>query len=177
MNFIGSTAKTVASAPPLRVLIDPQSGNIVPDLSGLSTGGGIGVLDTVEGVPPGNVDLIAPNGVIDAGDAGIRSSGNLNLAATKVLNADNIAASGSTSGAPPAAPPPPAPNVSGAAAASTASAASSSSAQKNTPSQSAPEKDDDEPSVFSIDVLGYGGGGDEESSASTDKASASQASL
>ncbi len=65
------------SAPPTRVLIDPQSADVKTDLAGLSTGGGIGVLATVAGVPPGDVDLIAPTGVVDAGDAGIRVSGKL----------------------------------------------------------------------------------------------------
>jgi hypothetical protein len=151
----GASAKTVASAPPTRVLIDPQSGDVQTDLAGLASGGGIGVLDTVEGIPPGNVDLIAPSGVIDAGDAGIRSSGNLNLAATKVLNADNIAASGSTAGAPPAAPPPAAPNVSGATAASSTSAANNSAAQ-NATKQNNTEPPEPAPSIISVDVLGYG---------------------
>jgi filamentous hemagglutinin family protein len=166
----GSSAKTVASAPPTRVLIDPQSLNVLTDLAGLATGGGIGVLATVEGVPPGNVDLIAPDGVIDAGDAGIRSSGNLNLAATKILNADNIAASGSTAGAPPAAPPPAAPNVSGATAASTASAANNAAAQQV--AKQAEQQADDSPSLFDIEVLGYGGGEGEEGTDDQKKASA-----
>lgn len=153
----GSSAKTVASAPPTRVLIDPQSGAVETDLAGLATGGGIGVLATVKGVPPGNVDLIAPEGVIDAGDAGIRSTGNLNLAATRVLNANNIAAGGSTSGAPPAAPPPAAPNVSGATAASAASAGNNASAQAAT-KPPAEQPKDEAPSVISVEVLGYGGG-------------------
>ncbi len=153
----GSSAKTVASAPPTRVLIDPSSGDVQTDLAGLSTGGGIGVLATVKGIPPGNVDLIAPTGVIDAGDAGIRSTGNLNLAATRILNANNIAAGGTTSGAPPAPPPPAAPNVSGATAASAASAGNNASAQASTkpPSDQAKEE---APSVISVEVLGYGGG-------------------
>jgi filamentous hemagglutinin len=70
----GASSKTVQSAPPTRVLINPQSGDVEIDLAGLATGGGIGVLATVAGVPPGDVDLIAPTGTIDAGDAGIRSS-------------------------------------------------------------------------------------------------------
>ncbi len=61
------------------------------DLAGLATGGGIGVLATLAGLMPGDVDLIAPGGAIDAGDAGIRSAGNLNVAATTLLNSDNIA--------------------------------------------------------------------------------------
>ena len=115
-------------------------------------------------MPPGNVDLIAPIGFIDAGDAGIRSSGNLNLAATKILNADNIAATGSTSGAPPAAPPPAALNVSGASAASAASAANNSAAQSTQNNNQ--NATDDAPSIISIDILGYGGR-DEEDSADT----------
>lgn len=153
----GFSAKTVASAPPTRVLIDPQSGAVETDLAGLATGGGIGVLASVEGIPPGNVDLIAPKGVIDAGDAGIRSTGNLNLAATRVLNANNISAGGNTTGAPPAPPPPAAPNVSGATAASAASAGNNASAQAATKPPSDQPKDE-APSVISVEVLGYGGG-------------------
>ncbi len=153
----GASAKTVASAPPTRVLIDPQSGAVVTDLSGLATGGGIGALATVEGIPPANLDLIAPTGAIDAGDAGIRATGNLNLAATRILNANNISVGGSTSGAPAAPPPPAAPNVSGATAASSASAGNNASAQAATKPPSDQPKDE-APSVISVEVLGYGGG-------------------
>jgi len=153
----GSSAKTVASAPPTRVLIDPQSGNVLTDLSGLATGGGIGVLATVADTPVGDVDLIAPSGVIDAGDAGIRSSGNLTLAATRILNADNIAASGTTSGAPAAPPPPAAPNVSGASAAAAAGAASTSTAATAAKGDATPAPEPPA-SIISVEVLGYGGG-------------------
>ncbi len=85
----GASSKTVQSAPPTRVLVDPQSGAVETDLAGLATGGGIGVLETVAGVAPSDVDLIAPKGIVDAGDAGIRASGNLNIAALQVLNAGN----------------------------------------------------------------------------------------
>ena len=105
----GASSKTVQSAPPTRVLIDPQSGDVKTDLAGLATGGGIGVLDTVAGVPPGDVDLIAPAGTVDAGDAGIRVSGNLNISAVQVLNAGNIAVSGVSAGVPTVA----APNLAG----------------------------------------------------------------
>ena len=96
----GASAKTVQAAPPTQVIVDPQSADVRTDLAGLATGGGIGVLQTVVGAKPGDVDLIAPAGVIDAGDAGIRASGNLNLAARMVINADNIEAGGSIAGAP-----------------------------------------------------------------------------
>ncbi|MFZ4388239.1 MAG: filamentous hemagglutinin family protein, partial [Chthoniobacterales bacterium] len=156
----GSSAKTVQSAPPTRVLIDPQSGAVETDLAGIATGGGIGVLATVAGVAPSDVDLIAPTGVIDAGDAGIRSTGNLNLAATRILNANNISVGGNTTGAPPAPPPPAAPNVSGATAASSASAGNNASAQAVT-KLPADQPKDDSPSVISVEVLGYGGGDSE----------------
>lgn len=99
----GTSAKTVRSAPPTRVLIDAQSADVQTDLAGLATGGGIGVLATVAGVAPGDVDLIAPLGTVDAGDAGIRATGRLNIAAVTVLNADNISAGGGAAGVPAAA--------------------------------------------------------------------------
>ena len=153
----GSSKKTVLSAPPTTVAVDPQSGNVESNLGGLATGGGIGVLAAFKDSPTGNVDLIAPSGAIDAGDAGIRATGNLNLAATKVLNADNIAVSGTTAGAPPAPPPPAAPNVSGATAAAAAGAASTSTAATAAKNNSA-ENPEPPASIISVEVLGYGGG-------------------
>ncbi|MCX8493114.1 MAG: filamentous hemagglutinin family protein, partial [Chthoniobacterales bacterium] len=95
----GASAKTVASAPPTRVLIDPQSASVLSDLASLSTGGGIGTLQVIKGVPIADVTLVAP--LVDAGDAGIRSSGNLLVAAEKILNADNIMVAGLSVGVPP----------------------------------------------------------------------------
>jgi hypothetical protein len=138
------------------VVIDPVSADVKTDLAGLATGGGIGVLATVADVPPGNVDLIAPNGVVDAGDAGIRATGNLNIAATKVLNADNITVSGTTSGAP-APVVPSAPNIGGLTSASNTQAAASSQAdQVNKQQQQTQVVEPD--SEITVEVLGYGGG-------------------
>lgn len=154
----GSAAKTVAAAPPTRVLIDPQSASIETDLSGLATGGGIGVLSTVAGVTPGDVDLIAPNGTVDAGDAGIRASGNLNIAAAQVLNADNISVSGTSAGVPASAPPA-APNVAGLSSASSSSAATSNAAQDVTRQAESQQAEAEQlPSTVTVEVLGYGGG-------------------
>ena len=157
----GVASKTVQSAPPTRVLIDPQTADLKTDLAGLATGGGIGVLATVAGIPPGNVDLIAPNGAIDAGDAGIRSAGNLNIAATQVLNAENIQVSGSSAGTPTAAPVA-APNLGSISAASnTAGAASTTAgdAAKQAAQQTTQVQPTEEPpSIFTVEVLGYGGG-------------------
>ncbi|MFN0128992.1 MAG: filamentous hemagglutinin family protein [Verrucomicrobiales bacterium] len=156
----GTSSKTVASAPPTRVLIDPQSADVAADLAGLATGGGIGVLATVEGVPPGNVDLIAPTGVIDAGDAGIRSAGNLTLAATQVLNASNIAVTGSSTGAP-SAPAVSAPNIGGLTAVQQTGGTMNPGRETTQPPQRStepPPAPEDALSIITVEVLGYGGG-------------------
>jgi len=156
----GSSSRTVSAAPPTRVVIDPQSASVQTDLAGLATGGGIGVLATVVGVEPGDVDLIAPAGIIDAGDAGIRVSGNINLAAVTVVNAGNIAAGGSSSGTPSTSVS--SPSVSAVTNASNATAATTSTAP-NVASEQKPAETavvaDEAPSLYTVEVIGYGGGG------------------
>jgi hypothetical protein len=157
----GSSSRTVATAPPTRVIIDPQSASVQTDLAGLATGGGIGVLASVEGVTPGDVDLIAPAGVIDAGEAGIRVSGNINLAAVTVVNAGNISAGGSSTGAPIVSVS--APGISTVTSASNASAAAASTSVKpgeNQNSARAADVRQEPPSLITVEVIGYGGGAD-----------------
>ena len=154
----GSSAKTVQSAPPTRVLIDPQSADVTTDLAGLATGGGIGALATVGIVKPSNIDLIAPIGAVDAGDAGIRATGNLNIAASVVLNAGNIQASGSSTGTP-SAPSVSSPSVGGLASAAAAGAATNTAATSQATQQPTETK---ALSIISVEILGYGGGSDED---------------
>jgi hypothetical protein len=157
----GNAPKTVVTAPPTRVLIDATSADIQTDLGGLATGGGIGVLAAVENVEPGAVNLIAPEGTVDAGDAGIRATGNIKIAAAAVVNADNISAGGTSSGVPTSAAVS-APNIggltSGASSSAAASSAASQVAQQGAPQEKAEE---DTPSLITVEVLGYGGGGGE----------------
>ena len=151
----GSSSTTLQSASPTRVVVDPQSGDVQTDLAGLATGGGIGVLAAVKDVPPGNVDLIAPVGTIDAGDAGIRSAGNISIAALTVLNAANISAGGATTGAPAA----PAPAMSVATTAASPKTGADSAAE-NIAAQAGKAATDANkmPSLVTIEVFGYGGG-------------------
>ena len=155
----GAAAKTVQAAPPTRVIVDPQSADVATDLAGLATGGGIGVLATVANVTPGDVDLIAPQGTIDAGDAGIRSAGNLNVAAVQVLNAENIQVTGTSAGTPP-----PtvvaAPNLGALTAAASTTGATTQAASevaRSTQSPATAAKNADVPSIVTVEVLGYGG--------------------
>jgi filamentous hemagglutinin family protein len=164
----GAASKTVASAPPVSVQVDPQSADVKANLAGLSTGGGIGVLATVEGVPPGAVDLIAPNGYVDAGDAGIRASGNLNIATPKILNASNITTGGTSTGVP-SAPVSAAPNISGLSSGASATGATSNAANNlanQARQQQSTNTQDQNPSIYEVDVLGYGGGDSGDSSGS-----------
>jgi len=153
----GNSSKTVQSAPPTRVLIDPQSGAVQTDLAGLATGGGIGTIESKKQSHPSNVDLIAPNGIVNAGDAGIRSSGNLSIAAVQVLNAGNISVGGKSSGVPTVS----APNIAGLSAASnTAGAASNNAteAARQAASRAAEQQNQTLPSIITVEVIGYGGG-------------------
>jgi filamentous hemagglutinin family protein len=95
----GRGAKTSVSAPPPRVIVD-ASGKVTLDLSAAAAGSGIRTIVTGKGVEPGDVDLIAPAGFVNAGDAGIGSAGNLNIAAATVVGLDNIQVGGTSTGVP-----------------------------------------------------------------------------
>ncbi len=111
-----------------------------------STGAGLAVLAPVAGVPPGNINLVSPFGTIDAGEAGIRSSGNINLVALTILNAANVQAGGKVSGVPVAA----VPNVAAITAASAASGAAQNAGQNNLK----PAASQKTPSIITVDIVG-----------------------
>ena len=105
----GGGAKTAAATPPPQL---KQQGldSLVLDISATVSGSGIGTLKAKPDAPDGDVLLFAPAGVVDAGDAGIRSSGEVRIAAQAVLGANNIQAGTGVVGvaAPPAPVAPPA---------------------------------------------------------------------
>ena len=94
----GRGAKTSISAPPPTITFDANGEPTVTFPAALF-GSGIQTLATSPGVGPGDVDLFAPHGVVNANDAGI-VAGNLTVAATAVLGSSNITVSGASVGVP-----------------------------------------------------------------------------
>ncbi|MBX9676922.1 MAG: filamentous hemagglutinin family protein [Methylotenera sp.] len=93
----GRGAKTASSTPP--PLITIQNGQVTFDFSGAVTGSGIAALTSTGGVP-GRASLFAPYGEINAGEAGIRSAGDIDLGARVIIGADNIKVGGTSTGLP-----------------------------------------------------------------------------
>jgi filamentous hemagglutinin len=88
---------------------------------------------------------------VHAGDAGLRATGNLNIAALRVLNADNIKVGGTVTGVPVQQ------GVTGALTTETKNNAAADAVKDATlagPSE--------RPSVIIVEVLGYGGDGGED---------------
>ena len=143
----GRGARTTLSFPPLKVNFNLDDLETV-DLGGSVSGAGIAVLQTKSFAIKSNAYLLAPRGTVDAGDAGIRVSGNLSILAVQVLNADNIQVGGKASGVPTVQ----APNIAGLTSANNTAGAAAKTA---TPTADKPA---DRPSVIIVEVVGYGGG-------------------
>jgi hypothetical protein len=95
----GKGAKSASGAPPPVIETD-ANGNLFVNPSNAVSGSGIGQLLTTPGITAGLVNLIAPKGDVNAGDAGIRVAGNLNIAAVQVIGAGNITVVGTATGVP-----------------------------------------------------------------------------
>ncbi|MGR4043326.1 filamentous haemagglutinin family protein [Pseudomonas sp. 910_21] len=140
---------TVVYTPPKRVY--DNWGNVSLSPSVPSTGAGIATLNPIAEVAAGDIDLIAPLGTIDAGEAGIRVSGNVNIAALRVVNAANIQTQGKSSGVPVTA----AVNTGAMSSASAAGSAASQAAEDAARNQQAAAKQG-RASIVTVEVLGFG---------------------
>jgi hypothetical protein len=144
----GRGAKTtrVPSAPEIQT--DVNAVTKVLEKADIS-GSGIGTIVGFTGVEEGDVNLIAPRGTVNAGDAGVRVSGNLNIAALFVLNANNFQVSGEIKGLPPKESSITPLKLDGGDASKAATDAAKDVTQPGKAQQT---------SVIIVEVLGYGGG-------------------
>ncbi|OYU36050.1 filamentous haemagglutinin family protein [Novosphingobium sp. PASSN1] len=142
----GQGPKTASNFPPIVLRFTPNAVGEV-DSAGSVSGAGIAALRPSLDVAPSRVTLIAPVGTVDAGDAGVRASGDVFVAAARVANADNFKVGGVSVGVPSsvvvAAPAAPA-----SAAAATAATAAQAGAQQRGDSA-------DRRSIIRVDVLGF----------------------
>ncbi|WP_257572901.1 filamentous haemagglutinin family protein [Janthinobacterium sp. UMAB-56] len=150
INAGRGSKSTIVYTPPKRVY--DNWGNVTLSSDVPSTGAGIATLAPIAEVPAGDVDLLAPLGTIDAGEAGIRVSGNVNLAALTVMNAANIQVKGESKGMPTLAAVNVAAMTNASAAASQATAAAQDVVQRERAATRSAQ-----PSVFTVRVLGFGG--------------------
>lgn len=154
----GRGSKTIVSAPALVADFDQNDYETI-DPGGYVTGSGIGTLQASRTTPVGNLYLIAPNGTIDFGTAGVRSSGSAVFVAPVITNASNFQVSGSVTGVP-----------------SVPSLSSSVSQSANTTTQNKPDADvtrsgpGELASVFIVEVVGYGGGDSDSQAPQQDEA-------
>lgn len=152
----GKGKKTATVVPPPLNVVD-KDGNVTRVLQGAATGSGIGALSS-NGIAAGDVDLYAPKGTINAGDAGIRA-GNFFGGALTFLNADNFAVAGASQGTPVADTSALTATVSGASSAG--NDISSTVAAQNQSSQGAAQAaqtlaETFKPKFVRVDVMGFG---------------------
>ena len=141
----GQGPRTTGTVPPVEVHID-ENGYSTIDTTGAVSGAGIGAFAPDGTALAPSVYLIAPRGTVDAGDAGVRSSGNVFIAAYAVANANAISAQGTISGVQTTA----AVNVGAQTSGNAANAAAAQAAEAVSGSQN-----QDQRPLIVVDVLGY----------------------
>lgn len=138
----GQGPRSASSFPPITIRQSPDGVAEVNSIGSVS-GAGIGSFLRNPDDEPASIVLVAPVGEVDAGDAGVRASGDIFVAAARVANADNFKASGSVSGVPSAAgsvAPPPPPGSTATQQAAAAAAQQTNAGERR--------------SVIAVDVLG-----------------------
>ena len=154
----GKGARSALSIPPPTTSFDAQ-GNVVIEIPAAIAGSGIQAGVRTPGRAPGDVFLFAPRGVVDAGDAGISSAGNLTIAATAVLGADNISVGGASAGVPTTAVSVPVGLASASAAAGSATSAATAGASERANPDEEPSANDlgaSLASMVTVQFLGFG---------------------
>jgi hypothetical protein len=151
----GRGSKTTQVYQPPLIAYDDYGG-ITLSPAAVTSGAGIATLTPIAGTAPGDVDLIAPEGTVDAGEAGIRVSGDLNIAALRVVNAANVQVQGKTTGNTAVV----ATNT--AAAVAAASTAGSSVSATTNSAASRAQQSGQVPSTITVEILGGGDNDDQD---------------
>ncbi len=139
---IGARTSVVYDPP---IISYDDTGGLVETPGVPTSGAGIATEQPLPSIPAGNIDLTAPLGTIDAGEAGVRSSGNLNLAAARLANTAGFSAGGKTTGTASA------PSVSlGAIEAAGAAAGAATSSAQSTANNAAQAQ---QPSIIEVEIL------------------------
>jgi len=141
----GQGPKTSANFPPVVVKIDANLSAEL-DTAGAVTGAGISAFQPDPDAEAPSVYLIAPRGTVDAGDAGVRVTGSLFVAAQTVANADNFSVGGTSFGIPT--------GVSVDVGAQTGASAASAAAQDAAQAATSAGARGEQPSVITVNVLG-----------------------
>ncbi len=147
---IGARTSVVYDPP---IISYDDTGGLVETPGVPTSGAGIATEQPLPSIPAGNIDLTAPLGTIDAGEAGVRSSGNLNLAAARLANTAGFSAGGKTTGTASA------PSVSlGAIEAAGAAAGAATSSAQSTANNAAQAQ---QPSIIEVEILSIGAAEDD----------------
>lgn len=142
---IGSQTSVTYNAP---AYVYDATGGVFVTPPSTASGAGIGALQVIPGAAAGSVNLVAPIGTVDLGEAGARAAGNLNLLGRVLANTANAQAGRVATS-----------NVSvttssvQALAASSANAASTAAAGADDKRKS----DKQDPSVIEVEVVSIGG--------------------
>jgi hypothetical protein len=142
----GQGPRSASNFPPVTVSFSPD-GYAQVDSAGSVAGAGIGAFQRSPTDPTSSIILIAPAGLVDAGDAGVRATGNVLVAAARVANADAFSAGGAISGVPAHAATPSAATPNSASSVAAAQAGNTTNADDSS----------DRPSIITVEVLGYVG--------------------
>jgi len=141
----GQGPRSASNFPPVTVRFNLDGFGEV-DSAGSVSGAGVGAFKPTPDTPASSVSLIAPVGTVDAGDAGVRASGDVVVIAARVANADAITSSGGAiSGVPTSAP----------AAVSTPAGANAATAAQSNGQNNASNAD--KRSIITVEVRGFAG--------------------
>lgn len=142
----GKGAKTTADVPEPIYVCDADF-YCTRDARGQVSGAGIATLQTIPGAPSANVETVAPRGTVDFGAAGVRSSGNLIVAAQAVANAANVQVQGQTIGVP---------NNAVNVSANLAASSTAANAAQEAVSAMQKTRQNDQPSIVIVTIDGFG---------------------